>query len=126
MAIGPFMNGILRRSLWWKGIVLLALVSFSSGAWLAVVHGSLVEGGACPAESGPRSPDRGLTIGRDPGAIAHHDCPICQWLRSLRSMTGDTPPVLAAIAPAELVFPAPIDHEGRLALVELPARSPPA
>ena len=76
------MSRILRRSPWLKGVVLLALVSFSSGAWLTVVHGSLVEGGACPAESGARGADQGLTIGHGSGAIAHHDCYICQCLRS--------------------------------------------
>jgi hypothetical protein len=120
------MSRILRRSPWLKGIVLFALVSLVSGAWLTVVHGSLVEGGACPAEFDASAAHHGLTIGHEHGAVAHHDCYICRWLRSLRSMTGDAPPVPAGIGPTGIVHPDPIDHEGHVALVSLPARSPPA
>ena len=120
------MNRHLRRSLWWKGVVLFALVSVLSGAWLTVVHGSLVEGAPCPPEIGPPTAHAGSTVGHEHGAIAHHDCSVCHWLRSLRSMTGDSPPMLAGIGPAGIVHPNPIDHEGHLSLVSVPARSPPA
>ena len=120
------MNRILRRLPWRQGVVLLALMSFSSGAWLTVLHGSLAEGGACPAEFGSPPPDHGLAIGHDAGAIAHHDCYVCRSLRSLRSITGDLPPVMAGIVPAGFIHPGPIDHEDQLLLVALPARSPPA
>lgn len=120
------MNRNLRRSPWWKGVALLALVSVLSGAWLTVVHGSLVEGAVCPAESGSPIAHDGFTIGHGHGAIAHHDCYICRWLRSLWSMTGDAPPMLAAFVPAGFVHPNPIAHEGHLALARVPARSPPA
>ncbi len=120
------MNRVLRRSPWWKGVVLFALVSVLSGAWLTVVHGSLVAGGACPAESDVSATRHGLAIGHDHGAVAHHDCSVCHWLRSLRSMTGDQPPMADGISPAGFVLPASFDHEGHLALAALPARSPPA
>jgi hypothetical protein len=120
------MNRILRRSPWWQGVALLALVSVLSGTWLTVVHGGLLEGGACPAASGPPPPRHGFTVGHDEGAPAHHDCQVCHWLRSLRSMTGDAATVLAGIAPAGFVLPDLIDREGHLPFVALPARSPPA
>jgi len=120
------MNRNLRRSPWWKGVVLLVLVSVLSGAWLTVVHGSLVEGGACPAESDASAAHHEVAIGHAHGAIAHHDCFICHWLRSLRSMTGDAAPVLAGIAPAGFVRADPIDREGHPPFVALPARAPPA
>ncbi len=120
------MNRILRRSPWSQGVVLIALVSFLSGAWLTVVHGSLVEGGACPAESGAQGAGRDLTIGHDHGAVAHHDCSVCRWLRSFRSMTGDEPPMVAGIATAGFVVPPRIDRDGHVSLVSLPARAPPA
>jgi hypothetical protein len=120
------MNRILRCSPWWRGVVLVALVSVLSGAWLTVVHGSLAEGAACPAESDSSAAHHGVAIGHDRGAIVHHDCSVCHWLRSLRSMTGDEPPMPAGIIPAGIVHPDPIDHEGQISLESLPARSPPA
>lgn len=120
------MNRDLRRSPLWKGVVLFALVSVLSGAWLTVVHGSLVEGEACTAASGPPAPRHGSTVSHDEGAPAHHDCQVCHWLRSLRSMTGDAAPVLAGIAPAGFVRADPIGCEGHLSPVAIPARSPPA
>jgi hypothetical protein len=120
------MNRILRRSPWWKGVALLALVSVMSGAWLTVVHGGLVEGVACPAESGLATAHGGSTVDHDHGAIAHHDCNICRGLRSLRSMTGDASPMLGAIVPSGFVHPDSIAREGHLVLVRVPARSPPA
>jgi hypothetical protein len=119
-------NRNLRRSPWRKGVALLALVSVLSGAWLTVVHGSLVAGGSCAADSDFSAARHGVTIGHGRGAIAHHDCFICHWLRSLRSMTGGEPPMLAGIVPAGLVRPDPIGREGHLSPVAIPARSPPA
>jgi hypothetical protein len=120
------MNLNLRRSPCWKGVALLALVSVLSGAWLTVVHGSLVEGGACPAETDSSLAPLGVTIGQGHGPVAHHDCYICRWLRSLRSMTGDAPPAFAAMVPAGLVHPDPIVCLAHLRLVRIPGRSPPA
>ena len=120
------MNRNLRRSPWWKGVVLFALVSVLSGAWLTVVHGSLVEGGACPADSDASVAHHEVAIGHAHGAITHHDCFICHWLRLLRSMTGGEPPMLAGIVPAGFVRPDPIGREGHLSPVAIPARSPPA
>lgn len=120
------MNRHLRRSRWWTSVALLALVSFLPGTWLTVVHGSLVEGGACPAETDSSVAPLGVMIGQAHGPIAHHDCYICRWLRSLRSMTGDAPPMAAAMAPAGLVHPGSIAREGHPTLLRIPGRSPPA
>jgi hypothetical protein len=120
------MNLNLRRSPCWKGVALLALVSVLSGAWLTVVHGSLVEGGACPAETDVSVAPVGVTIGQGHGPVAHHDCYICRWLRSLRSMTGDAPPTVAAMDPAGLVLSDATPCTVHLSLVRIPGRSPPA
>jgi hypothetical protein len=120
------MNRNLRRSAWRRGIALLALVSSLWGGWLTVVHGSLGEDAACAAESGFAIPHGGSTIGHGAGGIAAQHCYICHWLRSLRSVTGDTPPVAASIAPAGFVYVDPIIREGHVILAQLPARSPPA
>jgi hypothetical protein len=120
------MNRNLRRSSWRRGVALLALVSSLSGAWLTVVHGSLGDDAACALESGIPPLRHGATLGHDAGALSAQHCYICHWLRSLRSATGDGPPTLAASAPAEFVFLDSITHEAHVALVHLPARSPPA
>lgn len=120
------MNGNLRRSPWRRSVALLALVSSLSGAWLTVVHGSLGDDPACAAESGfPIAPHR-FTIGHGPGGIAPQHCYICHWLRSLRSVSGGAAPMLATSAPTGFVCPDLIIHEGHVAIVLLPARSPPA
>jgi hypothetical protein len=120
------MNPNRRRAFWRKSVALLALVSTLSGAWLTVVHGSLADDSACAAESGlPITPHRS-TIGSGSGGIAPQHCYICHWLRSLHSVSGGDVPMLAAGAPAGFVCPDPITPEGHLALVLLPARSPPA
>lgn len=120
------MNRILRRSPWRKRVALLSLVPFLLGAWLTVVHGSLAEGGVCPAESGVSPAHDGLTVGHRQGASAHHDCDVCRSLQSLRSMTRHDPPTLAAIAPSGFIRPVPSGHQGYVALAQIPARSPPA
>ena len=48
------------------------------------------------------------------------------WSSKWGTRPTDTPPVPAGIGPTGIVHPDPIDHEGHVALVSLPARSPPA
>ena len=120
------MNRNPRRSRWRRGVALLALVSSLSGAWLTVVHGSLGDDAACALESGIPPLRQGATLGHDSGALSAQHCYICHWLRSLRSVNGGDAPTLATSAPAGFVCLDPITHEGRVTIVLLPARSPPA
>jgi hypothetical protein len=120
------MNRTLRRSPLWRGVALLALVSSLSGAWLTVGHGSLGDDAACALESGIPPLRHGATLGHESGGLSPQHCYICHWLRSLRSVTGDGPPVLASSARVGFVCTEPITHDGDIALVQLPARSPPA
>jgi hypothetical protein len=120
------MNRILRRSPCRKSVALLSLVPFLLAAWLTVVHGSLAEGGVCPAEFGVPTAHDGLTISYGQGASAHHDCDVCRSLQSLRSITRYDPLTLAVIAPSGFIRPVPSGHQGYVALAQIPARSPPA
>jgi hypothetical protein len=101
-------------------------VSSLPGAWLTVVHGSLGHDAACALESGIPPLRHGAALGHDSGALSAQHCYICHWLRSLRSVTGDGPPIVASSAPVGFVCPDPITHKGHVDLVQLPARSPPA
>ena len=120
------MNRRLRRSRFRRGVALLALVSSLWGAWLVVVHGSLGDDPACAAESGLALPHHGLSLHNGRGGTSAQHCYVCHWLRSLRSISGDPPAPLPSIAPGGIVPSAPSTCEGQIALVHLPARSPPA
>jgi hypothetical protein len=120
------MKRILRHSPCRRGVALLALVSTLSGAWLTVAHGSLGDDAACALESGFPITHHGTTIGHDAGGISAQHCYIRHWLRSLRSVAGDAAPLLASIAPTGFVYADPLTHDGHVALVQIPARSPPA
>jgi hypothetical protein len=66
------------------------------------------------------------TVRAGSGAAAPHHCLFCHWLRSLRSLTSGALVVASAIEPAD---PVPANFPTRtssLALVRIPARSPPA
>jgi len=120
------MNRRFRRSHFRRGVALLALVSSLWGAWLVVVHGSLGEDPACAAESGPPLAHHRTSINAGSGYLSAQHCYICHWLRSLRSVSGDPPAPMASIVPGGIVPPEVPTHEGQIALVHLPARSPPA
>lgn len=120
------MNRHFRRSRLRRGVALLALVSSLWGAWLAVVHGSLGDDPACAAEDGLVLAHHRTSIHDGRGGVSAQHCYICHWLRSLRSVSGDAPASMPSIAPDGFVSPDPPTHEGRIALVHLPARSPPA
>jgi hypothetical protein len=121
------MNGLLRRSRFGRGVALLALVSSLWGAWLVVVHGSLGGDAACAAESG-LAPVRGAEAIRHGGrwTLEAGHCYVCHWLRSLRALDGDAATPAVQMAPVGLVASQLPTRQGHVALVQLPARSPPA
>jgi hypothetical protein len=120
------MTAQFRHARFRQGVALLALVSSLWGAWLVVVHGSLGDDPVCAAESGLPIAHHQTSIRQGPGRISAQHCFICHWLRSLRSVSGDAQPSMPSVAPDGFVSPDPITHEGRIALVHRPARSPPA
>ena len=120
------MTAQLRHSRFRQVVALLALASTLWGAWIVVVHGSLSDDPVCAAESGLLIAHQRTSMRQGPGGIAAQHCSICHWLRSLRSVSGDAQPPTPSVAPGGFVTPDPITHEGHLARVHLPARSPPA
>jgi hypothetical protein len=120
------MSQKLRASRWRAGLACLALASTLSGAWLTVFHGSLDDDAACAVEWGVTRGPTHATVWAGSGAAAPHHCLFCHWLRSLRSLTSGTLAVASAIEPADSVRASFPTRTLRLALVRIPARSPPA
>jgi hypothetical protein len=116
----------LRRSPWRTVFACLALASTVWGAWLTVVHGTLADDAACAGEFPAQHRSRGLTLADGSGAIAPQHCYICHWLRSLRSLVADTRDLPSLVQSWEPLRFAVTTRTGQGAVLQTPARSPPA
>lgn len=112
----------LRRSRLAALLVCLSIVSLGSADWIAAVHGDDDPGcDAAPVAAFGVSP----ALHAAGGAASPH-CPICHWLRSLRSLAADTVAVSIAAAEPGAVPAVGLPREVPVSAFHVPARSPPA
>jgi hypothetical protein len=116
----------LRRSARSGVVVCLVLGGLLSADWVAAVHGD--DDPVCDAQPGaPLGALAATSVGPNTGGgVPPQHCPICHWLRSLRSLAAGTLSVSIAIALAGAVRPDLLSHEVHIPVLHAPARSPPA
>jgi len=106
-------------------VACLALVALLSADWIAAIHGD--DDPVCdPLGSlAPGNPTAAV-VGPGTGAGSAQHCPICHWLRSLRSVAAHASLVSIAIVPTGPLGPDLRPPEIHVAALRIPARSPPA
>jgi hypothetical protein len=96
-----------------------------SADWVAAVHGD--DDPVCNAQERAASGAlAAASVGPNTGGGTPEHCPICHWLRSLRSLAAQLSFVGIAIDAVGWVRPDLHPTEVHVSVAYLPARSPPA
>ena len=115
---------VRRRSRLAALLVCLSVVTLLSADWIAAVHGD--DDPICdPVGSAAAAGASTTTVQSGDGAGAPHHCPICHWLRSLRSLAAHGVLVTLTIVPCGPLPAALLSGEIHVAALPVPARAPP-
>lgn len=128
LAVRGHVHRKLQRARSCVVVVCLSIAALLSADVVAAVHGC--DDPVCDAQSGvafgaTAGPSGATSVGAGTGSTPQH-CPICQWLRSLRSLSAYATHVAFAIEPVEPIRFELFFHQFFVPVLQVPARSPPA
>jgi hypothetical protein len=125
LTVPRFVPNSRRRSRSAALVGCLALVALLSADWVAAIHGD-DDDARHEQALGVWGTGGGTRVGTDTGGTTPEHCPICHWLRSLKSLPAAAALVSVAITPCGPLRADPLPRAIAIAIVHVPTRAPPA